>query len=146
MTKLAEHSCRGTRGAMRTARALPLLVACCLALLQLANALHFALVPHDFNAHLDGFVHVEAAPGAAAVTPPQHPSKRAALVSGVLSCAPESCPVGFAGLLSACFAQAALSSLIALPPALAITAREPAAVGRNRVLLGAPKTSPPVRV
>ncbi len=37
------------------------LVACCLVLLQLLTALHFALVPHGFSAGLNGFVHEHAA-------------------------------------------------------------------------------------
>jgi hypothetical protein len=123
------------------------LVALCLVLLQLVTALHFALVPHGFSAGLSGFVHVHAAERAA-------PSRLAQLerrsvpapelVGGGASCASDACPLGFAGPHSLLLSASAAS-------ALPVPAGEPAparavrcAPARGRVLLSAPKTSPPV--
>jgi hypothetical protein len=123
------------------------LVASCLVLLQLVTALHFALVPHGFSAGLDGFVHVHAALGeqrgsANARAASQQPS----LVADAASCAPESCPIGFAGPHSVLQATPQASGLLGLG-ALALAApQERLAVPRRRALLNAPKTSPPLRV
>jgi hypothetical protein len=137
--------------AARTARpALALLVASALVVLQLVTALHFALVPHGFGAGLSGFVHVHAAASQAA------PSRLALerrleerrlapeLVNAGASCISESCPIGFAGqhsaLLGGSQASALLADVVASPRALPSHYVTP----RNRVLLSAPKTSPPV--
>jgi hypothetical protein len=126
------------------------LVACCLVLLQLVTALHFALVPHGFSAGLQGFVHVHAALSeqrASTSHAERAPSSnRPALVSDAASCASESCPIGFAGphsLLLAAAQGLGLLELASIAPALAPSRF---AVPRSRALLNAPKTSPPSRV
>ncbi len=112
-------------------------------LLQLFTVLHFALVPHGFSANLDGFVHVHA-PAAQASSKAPRPAQRVSVVSGSASCAPDSCPIGFAGPVSALLASASLSGLIALPVAVTVQPLERALVDRACVLSSAPKTSPPV--
>jgi hypothetical protein len=125
----------------------PALVALCLVLLQLVTALHFALVPHGFSAGLSGFVHVHAAAHAAQSRFAELEHLRLPtpeLVSGGASCASDSCPIGFAGHHSVLLTASATSALLVTAAQLA-----PARVGhyvpaRSRVLLSAPKTSPPV--
>ncbi|HEY5374887.1 MAG TPA: hypothetical protein VIK01_14490 [Polyangiaceae bacterium] len=125
------------------------LVACCLVLLQLVTALHFALVPHGFSAGLNGFVHVHAAfaeQRSGAGHAEHVASQRPSLVSDAASCAPESCPIGFAGPHSLLLASAQAAGLLEL--AVTAQALPPArfAVPCGRALLNAPKTSPPFRV
>src|SRR5450432_3427911 len=146
MNQVLRRSCYAWQ-AMRPA--LACLVACCLVLLQLVTALHFALVPHCFSAGLNGFVHEHEAHGEQRVGASQAervPSGQPSVVSGVATCAPESCPIGFAGPHSLLLAAAQASGLLqlsvvaqALPPARL-------AVPRARALLNAPNTSPPFRV
>ena len=121
-------------------------VAACLVLLQLVTALHFALIPHGFSAGLNGFVHVHSSVRAArssAVRELQGSSPRASFVRGSATCAPESCPIGFAGAHSILVASSASSALLA---GTSLVPRAPSArvtLTRSRVLLSAPKTSPP---
>ena len=137
MTKRAVHSVR-----------LPAsVVALCLVLLQLVSSLHFALVPHGFNARLSGLVHLHRAfgaePGRAAT---QQAPSRPTLVAGIAACAPDDCPLGFSGHSSRPVSPSSLSSLIWLPEANELVAREQLARDRSRALLSAPKTSPPLAV
>jgi hypothetical protein len=124
------------------------LVASCLVLLQLVTALHFALVPHGFSAGLNGFVHVHASLGErlSTIQAERAPSDQPSMVSGAAACAPDSCPIGFAGPHSVLLAAPQASGLLAL--AVAAQALPPLrlAVPRSRALLNAPKTSPPFRV
>jgi hypothetical protein len=125
------------------------LIACCLVLLQLLTALHFALVPHGFSAGLNGFVHVHAALAeqrASGSHAERFASNRPALVSGAESCATESCPIGFAGPHSVLLAAAQASGLLEL--AVVAQALPPSRIAfrPSCVLLNAPKTSPPSRV
>lgn len=125
------------------------LIACCLVLLQLVTALHFALVPHGFSAGLNGFVHVHAAFGeqrASTSHAERVASDRPSLVSDAASCTSESCPIGFGGPHSVLLAAAPASALLEL--AVTAQAAPPARFGiqRGRALLNAPKTSPPFRV
>jgi hypothetical protein len=136
------------RGARRST-----LLALCLVALQLVSALHFALVPHSFSAGLNGFVHVHGvrAPAtrvdscsALARRAPAAPTP--AIDASDASCSGESCPIGFAGHPALLLADSDLVGLLAIgldrdkqrDPGVAYFA------ARNRVLLGAPKTSPPV--
>jgi hypothetical protein len=124
----------------------PALVALCLVLLQLATALHFALVPHGFSPGLSGFVHVHAAERAAHsrfAALERRGASAPQLVSGGASCTAESCPIGFAGyhlVLLGAGATSALLTSATLPPR---TRARSYVAARNRVLLSAPKTSPP---
>ncbi len=124
------------------------LVATCLVLLQLVTALHFALIPHGFSAGLNGFVHVhealsEGGRSAVAARRLQSSPQGASWVSGSASCAPESCPIGFAGAHSVLFASCAASALLELGTAVQAAPSAGVALARSRVLLSAPKTSPP---
>lgn len=142
MTKRAAQPPRDWRSAPRSLRTL---VALGMVWLQLVTALHFALIPHGFNANLGAFEHVHAAPASAAAARQQLHGGVSSFVSGVASCAPESCPIGFAGPVSALFARAALSGLIALPVLVAVAPRSSALLDRASVLRNAPKTSPPAQ-
>ena len=139
MTKRAEPSVRQSLAKRAQLRAFPGLVALCLVALQLVTTLHFALVPHGFDADGLGFVHVHRALAHATEPAPQRPT----LVTGIASCAPEACPIGFSGPVSASVAGPALASLIAPPLLSASLAPELAALPPKQVLLSAPKTSPP---
>jgi hypothetical protein len=140
-----------TKRAVQSVRLLASLVALCLVLLQLVNALHFTLVPHGFGAGLGGLVHLHRAvagqsehaltSGATQQTP-----DRPALVSGVASCAPEACPLGFTGPPSAPVSPSQLCALIWLPTSSDYEARDRVVLDRSRALLCAPKTSPPLSV
>jgi hypothetical protein len=121
--------------------------ALCLIALQVVTALHFALVPHAFNSTLSGFVHVHARAAREAGRAEALALRTAsapAFEHESVSCVGDSCPIGFAGPHSTLIVASRVSALLGfdLLPALApIRAQAPA---RNRVLLSAPKTSPPV--
>lgn len=131
---------RGARGGA--------LLALCLVALQLVTALHFALVPHSFSAGLNGFVHVHGVH--AQPSQPDSRSARArrasALVASGASCSSEACPIGFAGHHALLLIDRSPADLLAFGLERH-SERDPSvgfATARNRVLLGAPKTSPPV--
>jgi hypothetical protein len=118
-----------------------------LVLLQLATALHFALVPHGLSAGFGGFVHVHAASKHASASRVERvASPRSALVSEAASCASESCPIGFAGPHSVLLAAAQASGLLDLAIVAQLAPPARLAILRSRALLNAPKTSPPTRV
>jgi hypothetical protein len=119
---------------------LPGVVALGLLLLQLVTALHFALIPHGFNAGLSGFEHLhrEQVRGVTESAP-----NRASVVTGARACAPDACPVAFCGLVSVLLARSAAVARIALPAPSPRVASAPFAPGRAQLLLAAPKTSPP---
>ncbi len=142
MTKRAELSVRQSLAKGVRARAFPGLVALCLVALQLVTALHFALVPHGFNADGRGFVHVHRWLAAATESAPKRLS-RPALVTSVASCSPDACPLGFAGPVSTVLASPALAGLIAPSFVTSSAAPSLAPLPRKQVLLNAPKTSPP---
>lgn len=141
MTKRAAPSHCDSLAAKRSAWRAP--VALSVLLLQLFTALHFALVPHGFTADLGGFVHVHAR-ATQASSSASRPARHVSVVSGSAWCTPDSCPIGFAGPVSALPASASLSGLIALPVVVAVPPRQRDPIGRARVLSNAPKTSPPV--
>jgi hypothetical protein len=123
------------------------LVALCLVALQLITALHFALVPHGFNAGLNGFVHVHAARAEHSAEAQLGRASRAqgapAFVAGGVSCASDSCPIGFAGHHSVLLGGSEASALLAVVLAPAPPPSNLLLAARKRVLLSAPKTSPP---
>jgi len=140
-----------TKRAFYSVRPLASVVALCVVVLQLVSALHFALVPHGFNAGLSGFVHLHRARFAQAErklrsTVTELPSNRPALVAGVAGCAPDTCPLGFSGSPSRPVAANQLSSLIWLPAVGAYVSQTGTTADRSRALLSAPKTSPPLSV
>jgi hypothetical protein len=123
------------------------LIALCLVALQLVTALHFALIPHGFSAGLSGFVHVHRARSGAAAAPEfgheQRASKTLELVSDDASCVTESCPIGFAGHHSTLVESSPATGRIALSITPERAPDAPYFVEPSRVLLSAPKTSPP---
>ncbi|HYQ40875.1 MAG TPA: hypothetical protein VER11_02880 [Polyangiaceae bacterium] len=130
---------------------LPSVVALCLSLLQLVSTLHFALVPHGFGSDLSGLVHLRRAltteqlgerANAATQLAPERPS----LVAGSASCDPEACPLGFCGQLAGLLEAGAHRLLLWLPGCRELHLRANIVVTRRRVLLDAPKTSPPFAV
>jgi len=136
------HPAAITRGGNR---AFPAYFAWFLLVLQVATALHFALVPHAFGTGLVSFVHVEQhvrAEGARLVRP-RTPARAREAVQGYASCAADSCPIGFAGHGALELARFELS--VALPEP---SPSEPPVLHSNgrlraNVLASAPKTSPP---
>ena len=123
-------------------------VAACLVLLQLVTTLHFALVPHGFSAGLNGFVHVHSALhdsriGAVRDLNASSHSASSSWVRGSATCAPESCPVGFAGAHSLLFAASMCGALLAMVTVVQLAPAARFALSRSRILLSAPKTSPP---
>lgn len=138
-----------TKRVVHSVRPLASVVALCLVLLQLVSALHFALVPHGFGAGLGGFVHLHRGRSARAEQPrraTELPSNRPTLVAGVAACAPDACPLGFSGPPSRPVPPSQLCSLIWLPAVSERVSRAHRACDRGRVLLSAPKTSPPQTV
>ena len=117
------------------------LVALCLVALQLAATLHFSLVSHSFNGSLNGFVHVHQARRALARL--ERPTA-VSLVADSAGCVGESCPVGFAGQHSVLLGSSEAPWLIALTQPGTRSPDNPHFTPRSRVLLSAPKTSPPV--
>ena len=151
MSQVSRSKSRSSRAKRGVAAAYgPSLIACCLVLLQLVTALHFALVPHGFSAGLNGFVHVHvhAALGETRAST-SHAERVAAgrpsLVSNAASCGAESCPIGFAGPHSVLLAAAQASGLLELAVIARALPALRSAVPRSRALLNAPKTSPPFR-
>ncbi len=132
---------------LRTTR--PALVALALVALQLVTALHFALVPHGFSAGLSGFVHVhEEAVHAVSARSESEVARRASvvpeLISGNASCSSDSCPIGFAGHHSVLLGSGGAPALLAFVVTSAQAQPGHYVTPRSRVLLSAPKTSPPV--
>jgi hypothetical protein len=135
-----------TKRAVQSVRLLASSVALCLVLLQLVNALHFALVPHGFGAGLGGLVHLHralAGQGEHALTSgaTQQTPDRPTLVAGIAACAPEACPLGFSGPPSVPVPPSQLSALIWLPAISEYVSRNRVVADRSRALLR--KTSPP---
>jgi hypothetical protein len=142
------HSADRSSVASRSAK-VSALIALCLVALQLVTALHFALVPHGFSAGLNGFVHVHGARSArhdarSRFTPERRASGALALVGDGASCASESCPIGFVGHHSVLPTENQAAAVLALVVADEHAPARRYFAGRSRVLLAAPKTSPPV--
>jgi hypothetical protein len=138
-----------TKRAVHRVSPLASVVALCLLLLQLVNALHFALIPHGFGAGPSGLVHVHRTLTAAnpertlALSATQQPQERPKLVARFTSSDSEACPVGFSGPASRLVPPHQLCSLISLPAVREQRSQARAVVDRSRALLAAPKTSPP---
>jgi hypothetical protein len=144
MTKPAAHRPRTAFASARSTRAWLAFVASCAVLLQLCSALHFSLVSHRFNADLGSFVHEHVLQQQKrAVAAPEAPPEQPSFVRGTAACAPDVCPVGFAGTATVLLAAASLSQLLELPPVTVAFHSRHAGVNRARCLLSAPKTSPP---
>ena len=140
---ISPHRSHSARYALRVGKP----VACCVVLLQLATALHsrwFRTVLAPGPAASCTFTPPRRASGRSGVEPAA--SQQSSLVSDAASCAPDSCPIGFAGPHSFLLAAPQTSGLLGRG-AVAESAPQPRlAVPRARALLNAPKTSPPSRV
>jgi hypothetical protein len=115
--------------------------------LHLVTALHFTLVQHKFCAESGGFVHLKASALMGARRTLDAPAARGtdanAVATETASCEAEHCPLGFAGnsvVLAARDGVVETLTLVYVEPHPLL--RRPAAE-QARVLLSAPKTSPP---
>ena len=121
-------------------------VAVLLAALQLLGALHFSLVQHSFSAALGGVVHVHASAVRADTKPaskargPQAPSAS----SDTPSCGAELCSAANAPHSVAPQFESLDAGPVAFGAARLLSERAACSAPPSRVLLGAPKTSPPV--
>jgi hypothetical protein len=120
-------------------------VALSIAVLQLASALHFTLVPHTFSAALGGVVHVHGS-SESPVAPQTlgRSSRTQALVADALSCVVDLCPFADAPHNSWPCAAATVSGAAAFGSVGQLSEAEARSPSARRVFLSAPKTSPPV--
>jgi hypothetical protein len=123
------------------------LIALFIAVLQLASALHFTLVPHTFSAALGGVVHVhgssesQLARQALAHGPRAHAQ---AFAADAPSCVVDLCPFADAPHNSLPCVAAVVSGAAAFGAAGLLSEAEARSPSARRVFLSAPKTSPPV--
>jgi hypothetical protein len=125
-------------------------VAWLVTLLQVAGALHFALVPHAFSAALGGVVHVHGGSSAGAgprqtdrgVSPPG--SRSASLVANVPSCTADLCPAADVPPSSLLASASVATGWVSFGDASLLGERAARSPESQRVFLSAPKTSPPV--
>jgi hypothetical protein len=126
-------------------------VAWLVTLLQIAGALHFALVPHAFSVALGGVVHVHAvtrphaaAPRTERAASPNHESGGASLVAALLSCAVDLCPTADVPASSLLGSASAATGWVSFGNVRLLGERAACSPEAQRVFLSAPKTSPPV--
>ena len=113
--------------------------------LQVVSALHFTLVRHGYSAALGSVVHVHASARAEQKPRPRVAvTQTTALTADAPSCAAERCPVGNAPPGSAPRIELLAAGLIAFGEARLLSERAACASDSLRVLVSAPKTSPPV--
>ena len=120
------------------------LVAAAIAVLQLASALHFTLVPHTFSAALGGVVHVHGISSKARSAPRPHTLHAPAIVADALSCAVDRCPFADAPHGSPPLVAATVSGVAEFGAPGLLTEQEARSANARRVFSSAPKTSPPV--
>jgi hypothetical protein len=125
------------------------LVAWLVTLLQVAGALHFALVPHTFSAALGGVVHLHA--GSSAEASPRlsdrgaHPgSPGASLVADALSCTADLCPAADVPPCSLLASASLATGWVSFGEVRLLGERAARSPESQRVFFSAPKTSPPV--
>ncbi|MES1173480.1 MAG: hypothetical protein ABUL62_04050 [Myxococcales bacterium] len=128
-------------------KSLGALVAQVVILLQVVGALHFSLVRHSYSAALGGVVHVHAAsfakPEARAV-PRTHRSRAPSVTSDTPSCSTDLCAAANAPQSVAPHFDAPDVGAVVFGEARLLNEPRAASCASRRVLLGAPKTSPPV--
>ena len=115
--------------------------------LQLALALHFALVPHRLGAELGGFgfVHIDSHSSTESAEHPVAPQRSpSGLVQGGTAAASDPCSLGFAGVSTVLFSRPALTCLLECEANPKLAEPNKVSVARERRLLSAPKTSPPL--
>jgi hypothetical protein len=117
-------------------------VAVAVALLQLVGALHYSLVQHGYSAALGGVVHLHAR---AAAKPRARVAQAVALVSAEApSCGAELCSVASAPQSPALYFEAAVAGHVSFGEARLLGRALARSAEARRVILSAPKTSPPV--
>ncbi len=119
-------------------------VALAVALFQLVGALHFSLVQHGYSAALGGVVHLHAL-GRAEVKPSARAVPGVAAVSAEApACGAELCSVASAPQSPALYFEAAVAGHVAFGEARLLGRALARSAEARRVILSAPKTSPPV--
>jgi len=119
-------------------------------LLQIAGALHFALVPHAFSAALGGVVHVHAVSSAQRAAQadrspsPRREARSASLVADALSCTADLCPTADVPPTSLAGSAPVASGWVSFGDARLLGKRAARSPESQRVFVSAPKTSPPV--
>lgn len=113
--------------------------------LQVIGALHFTLVRHGYSAALGGVVHVHASARAEQRSRAKAVAARTtAVTSDVPACAAELCPDANAPHDPAQRIESLFTGLIAFGGARLLSESAGASSESLRVILSAPKTSPPV--
>ena len=116
-------------------------VALAVALLQLVGALHYSLVQHGYSAALGGVVHLHARAAAKS----RARVAQVALVSAEApACGAELCSVASAPQSPALYFEAAVAGHVSFGQARLLGRALARSAGARRVILSAPKTSPPV--
>jgi hypothetical protein len=124
-------------------------VALVVTLLQLVGSLHFSLVRHSYSAALGGVVHVHAASLARSEARSAAPSKSRgaqapSATSDTPTCAADLCSAANAPQSTAPNFESLDAGAIAFGDARLLSEHPAPFAALRRVLLGAPKTSPPV--
>lgn len=125
------------RAGLRVALALSI------ALLQLVSALHFWLVPHAFSAALGGVVHVDGVSSARSPARARSDAERGFTV-GSRACASDLCPFADAPAGTPLVAAAAAAEPLPFGQVALPRRTDDELTTPLRILLEAPKTSPPV--
>lgn len=114
--------------------------------LQLMGALHFSLVRHGYSAALGGVVHVHASVARAETKPAAKVrGAQAPTATGETpSCGTEQCSAANAPHSVAPLFESLQAGAVAFGAARLLSEHAAHAAAPSRVLLGAPKTSPPV--
>jgi len=111
--------------------------------LQIVGALHFTLVRHGYSAALGGVVHVHASAAAEKTRPKTAGPRTTAVASDVPACAAERCPDANAPHGSAPQIELLAAGSIAFGQARLLAESTGFSSESLRVILSAPKTSPP---
>jgi hypothetical protein len=113
----------------------------------LVGALHFSLVRHSYSAALGGVVHLHAASFAKSEPKPRAPtsgSHAPSATNDTPSCSADLCAAANAPQSVAPHFDAPDAGVVAFGGARLLSAPQVVSLASRRVLLGAPKTSPPV--
>lgn len=127
-------------------KSLRALVALVVTLLQLVGALHFSLVRHTYSAALGGVVHVHTSRARPRSSPAERvrESQAPSATSGTPACSADKCAAANAPQSTAPHFESLDAGAVAFGGAALLSERPASFAALRRVLLGAPKTSPPV--
>ena len=112
--------------------------------LQVIGALHFSLVRHSYSAALGGVVHVHASAHAEAKPAKVRGSQAPTATSDTPSCSADLCAAANVPHSVAPQFESRDAGAVAFGAARLLSERAACVAAPSRVLLGAPKTSPPV--